>query len=127
MASRRNQNAALLFQEHPVLTLDLWERQLGGPNSRARAVEQAKSYAEVGRLRRLARGLYAVTPIGTDPTHILSPRRYDPMPFCLITVPWTCSDTRTASFTSSPTSRRTRGARCASTEWSGPRFRIRPH
>ena len=24
------------------------------------------------------------------------------MPFCLITVPWTCSDTRTASFTSSP-------------------------
>jgi predicted transcriptional regulator of viral defense system len=66
MDSKRNVNAALLFQEHPVLTLDLWERQLGGPHPRARAVEQAKYYAEVGRLRRLTRGLYAVTPIGTE-------------------------------------------------------------
>jgi predicted transcriptional regulator of viral defense system len=65
MASKSN-SAAQLFQEHPVLTLDVWARQLGGPNSRARAAEQAKYYAEVGRLRRLTRGLYAVTPIGTD-------------------------------------------------------------
>jgi predicted transcriptional regulator of viral defense system len=75
VAGKHNANAALLFQEHPVLTLDLWERQLGGPNSRARAVEQAKYYAEVGRLRRLARGLYAVTPIGTDP------RTFQPDPY----------------------------------------------
>ena len=66
MDSKSSASAALLFQEHPVLTLDLWERELGGRNSRARAVDQAKYYAEVGRLRRLTRGLYAVTPIGTD-------------------------------------------------------------
>ena len=49
-----------------MVTLDLWERELGGRNSRAHAVDQAKYYAEVGRLRRLTRGLYAVTPIGAD-------------------------------------------------------------
>jgi predicted transcriptional regulator of viral defense system len=66
MEGKRTATAALLFQEHPVLTLDLWERELGGRNSRARAVEQAKYYAEAGRLRRLTRGLYAVTPLGAD-------------------------------------------------------------
>lgn len=70
MASESS-SAAQLFQEHPVLTLDLWARQLGGPNSRARAAEQAKYYAEVGRLRRLTRGLYAITPTGTDPGKFL--------------------------------------------------------
>jgi predicted transcriptional regulator of viral defense system len=75
MASKSNTSAARLFQDHPVLTLDVWERQLGGPNSRACAVEQAKYYAEVGRLRRLTRGLYAVTPLGTEP------RKFVPDPY----------------------------------------------
>lgn len=66
METKSNSSAAQLLQDHPVLTLDVWSRQLGGANSRARAVEQAKYYAEVGRLRRLTRGLYAVMPIGTE-------------------------------------------------------------
>jgi predicted transcriptional regulator of viral defense system len=66
MKTKGNHGAAQLFQDHPVLTLDLWERELGGANARARAVEQAKYYTEVGRLRRLTRGLYAVAPIGSQ-------------------------------------------------------------
>jgi hypothetical protein len=65
MVTKRKFSAARLFQEHPILTLDVWARELAGRNSRSRVVAQAKYYAETGRLRRLTRGLYAVVPVGT--------------------------------------------------------------
>jgi predicted transcriptional regulator of viral defense system len=55
-----------MLQDHPVLTLDVWTKELGGRNACARALDQAKYYTETGRLRRLARGLYAVVPLGVD-------------------------------------------------------------
>ena len=67
MATKNKSNAARLFQEHPILPLDAWAREIGGRNARTRVVAQAKYYAGTGRLRRLTRGLYAVVPIGTEP------------------------------------------------------------
>ena len=66
MATNSKYSAARLLQENPVITLEEWAQQVGGRNSHARAVEQAKYYAETGRVLRLTRGLYAVMPLGAD-------------------------------------------------------------
>ena len=66
MNAERKSRAARILQDHPVLTLDLWAKALGGRTARTRALDQAKYYCGTGRLRRLARGLYAVVPLGVD-------------------------------------------------------------
>ncbi|MBI5710728.1 MAG: hypothetical protein HZC42_10560 [Candidatus Eisenbacteria bacterium] len=47
----------------------------GGANTHARARERVKYYLATGRVRRIARELYAVVPPGADP------RRFQPDPF----------------------------------------------
>ena len=48
--------------EHPVFTLDDLAQVAGGKEPRRTARERVKYYVETGRLRRLARELYAVVP-----------------------------------------------------------------
>ncbi len=49
---------------NPVFSLEDLAKVAGGRNARARARERAKYYAETGRVRRLARELYAAVPAG---------------------------------------------------------------
>lgn len=55
---------AEFFSRHPVLTLEEWARALGGPQSPSRAAARARYHLGTGRLRRIARGVYAVVPPG---------------------------------------------------------------
>jgi predicted transcriptional regulator of viral defense system len=53
------------LNQHPVFTLDDLTAVAGGKEPRQTARERVKYYVETGRLRRLARELYAVVPQGT--------------------------------------------------------------
>ena len=55
---------AELFARHPVLTLEKWAKALGGPKALSRAAARARYHLGTGRLRRVARGVYAVLPPG---------------------------------------------------------------
>ena len=55
---------AELFARHPVLTLDKWANALGGQKALSRAAARARYHLGTGRLRRVARGVYAVVPPG---------------------------------------------------------------
>jgi len=52
---------------HAVFKLEDLEAVAGGRDPRQRARERVKYYVETGRVRRLARELYAVVPAGTRP------------------------------------------------------------
>jgi len=60
-----------LFARNPVLSYETWLSAAGGPSKASRVREQAKYYTSTGRLRHLARGVYAVVPPGADPTTFL--------------------------------------------------------
>jgi len=60
-----------LFARNPVLTLETWAKSLGGASAARRARERARYYTGTGRLRRLARGIYAVVPPGVDSENYL--------------------------------------------------------
>lgn len=51
---------------NPVFSLDDLAKVAGGRDPRARARERVKYYAETGRVRRLARELYAAVPAGAQ-------------------------------------------------------------
>lgn len=73
--SKSRGSAEAFFARHPVLTTDSWACVLGGRSATTRAREMARYYTRTGRLRRLARGVYAVVPPGTDPD------RFTPDPY----------------------------------------------
>lgn len=69
MATKRQQalGAYLAFlTANPVFSLDDLAKVAGGRDPRARARERVKYYAETGRVRRLARELYAAVPAGAQ-------------------------------------------------------------
>jgi predicted transcriptional regulator of viral defense system len=75
-SSGRRRLPAPLAADHPILTLDVWARALGGgPRGRARARDAARYYARTARVRLVTRGIYAVVPPGADPD------RFQPDPF----------------------------------------------
>ncbi len=57
---------AEFFATHPVFSLDEAARALVPPGGRAGMVERLKYYLEMGRLRLVTRGVYAVVPPGTS-------------------------------------------------------------
>jgi hypothetical protein len=50
------------FTSHPVFSLDDAARVLAPPRGRPGAVERLKHHLETGRLKLVARGVYAVVP-----------------------------------------------------------------
>ena len=52
------------FNTHPVFSLDEAAQVLDPPGGRARVVERLKYHLKSGRLKRAARGVYAVVPLG---------------------------------------------------------------
>ncbi len=55
------------FARHPVFSLQEASRALAPPGGRAGTVARLKHHLSTGRLRLLARGVYAVVPPGTAP------------------------------------------------------------
>ncbi len=56
------------FETHPVFTLDDLSRGLGALNGKRSAKERVKYHLAQGRLKLLARGVYATVPPGVDPS-----------------------------------------------------------
>jgi hypothetical protein len=52
------------FASHPVFSLDEASIALGLPGGRAGTVERLKYHLEIGRLKLVIRGVYAVVPPG---------------------------------------------------------------
>jgi predicted transcriptional regulator of viral defense system len=59
-------DSADFFRSNPVFTLGQLSSSLGGPERRKRALERVKYFVSRGRVKPLARGLYAVVPPGVD-------------------------------------------------------------
>jgi len=62
MSTKRQENIETFFAEHPVFSLDEAERALRPPGGRRGTVERLKYHIERGRLKRVAREIYAVAP-----------------------------------------------------------------
>ena len=73
-AMQRQVLTAEFFALHPVFSLEEAERELAPKGGRAAVVERLKHHLESGRLRLVARGLYAVVPLGADAASV----RVDP-------------------------------------------------
>jgi len=75
MSSRRKIATEDFFATHPVFTLEEAARALLPPGGRAGTRERLKHHLRTGRLRRIAREVYAVVPRG------LAPEGFVPDPF----------------------------------------------
>ena len=65
----------LFLQRHPVFDVRLLAEEVGSEKSLRAAHERAKYHVSQGRLKRIARGLYAAVPPG------VSPDRFSPDPY----------------------------------------------
>ena len=61
--------------QQPVFTLDEFAEALGGGNGSRTAMERVRNHLGRGRLKRMAKGLYAAVPRGVDPQGFV-PDRY---------------------------------------------------
>lgn len=75
MDTKRKINTRDFFDTHPVFTLETAGAALQAPGGRAAVVQRMKHHLRSGRLKHLARGLYAVVPPLADPDH------FQPDPF----------------------------------------------
>lgn len=64
--AQRKVTTAELFARHPVFSLEQATRELAPPGGRAGASERLRYHLETGRLKLVARGLYAVVPPGAS-------------------------------------------------------------
>jgi len=62
---QRKVTTSEFFAQNPVFSLDRAARELAPPGGRAGTVERLKHHLASGRIRLVARGLYAVVPPGT--------------------------------------------------------------
>jgi len=63
-------HTATFFAQHPVFSLEQAVRDLAPPGGRSGMVARLAHHLATGRLLNLARGVYAVVPLGADPaTH----------------------------------------------------------
>ncbi len=67
---QRQVTTAELFARHSVFSLDDAARELAPAGGRAATVERLKHHLETGRLKLLARELYAVVPLGVPPSEL---------------------------------------------------------
>ncbi|MDY7107962.1 MAG: hypothetical protein SYC29_04930 [Planctomycetota bacterium] len=64
MAKKRQADTDAFFARHPVFTLDEAVRTLQSRGGRQGVKERLRHHVETGRLRSIARGIYAVVPTG---------------------------------------------------------------
>jgi len=67
MGANRKVKTADLLATHPVFSLDEAVKELAPSGGRARAIERLKYHRETGRLKLVAREIYAVVPPGLSP------------------------------------------------------------
>lgn len=65
-STKRKVSSAEFFARHPVFSLEEANRELAPPGGRAGTLERLRYHIETGRLKLVARGLYAVVPPGTS-------------------------------------------------------------
>ncbi|MFO8035025.1 MAG: hypothetical protein R6U57_00115 [Anaerolineales bacterium] len=71
----KQQTTRDFFATHPVFSLDEATRDLSPPGGRSGTLERLKYHIEKGRIKSVARGVYAVVPPG------VSPDNFNPDPF----------------------------------------------
>jgi len=69
MATKRQVSTAGFVARHPVFSLDEAAEAMSPPGGKPGTVERLKHHLETGRLKLVARELYAVVPEGTLPEH----------------------------------------------------------
>ena len=64
--TQRKVSSVEFFARHPVFSLEQANHELAPPGGRTGTVERLRYHIETGRLKLVARGLYAVVPPGTS-------------------------------------------------------------